>query len=103
MNAAASRGQAVRLVASCERTAAGLRASVQPLELPLDHPFARIRGADNALRVESRNGAVLDLTARGAGRWPTTESVLADLYDLLAERASAADRANDCDVEEVVA
>jgi homoserine dehydrogenase len=87
--AAVRRGQAVRLVASCERTAAGLRASVQPLELPLDHPFARIRGADNALRIESRNGGVLDRTARGAGRWPTTEAVLADLYDLLAERAAA--------------
>jgi homoserine dehydrogenase len=102
VDAAARRGQAVRLVASCERTAAGLRASVQPLELPLDHSFARIRGADNALRIETKNGAVLDCTARGAGRWPTTEAVLADLYDLLAERAPAVDRA-DCDVEEVVA
>jgi homoserine dehydrogenase len=101
MNAAARRGQAVRLVASCERTAAGLRASVQPLELPLDHPFARIRGADNALRIESRSG-VLDLTARGAGRWPTTEAVLADLYDLLAERAAAFD-VEKIGVEEVVA
>jgi homoserine dehydrogenase len=102
VDTAARRGRAVRLVASCERTAAGLRASVQPLELPLDHPFARIRGADNALRIESRNG-VLDLTARGAGRWPTTEAVLADLYDLLAERPPAAGRAVDCAVEEVVA
>jgi homoserine dehydrogenase len=103
VDAAARRGGAVRLVATCERTAAGLRASVQPLELPRDHPFARIRGADNALRIESRNGGVLDLTARGAGRWPTTEAVLADLHDLLAERAPVANRLADRSVEEVVA
>jgi homoserine dehydrogenase len=84
--AAARRGRTVRLVASCERTAAGLRATVQPLEVALDHPFARTRGADNALRIESRSGEVTDLAARGAGRWPTTEAVLADLGDLAAER-----------------
>jgi homoserine dehydrogenase len=89
LDAVARRGRAVRLVASCERTAAGLRASVQPLEIPLDHPFARLRGADNALRIEHRSGETLDLTARGAGRWPTTEAVFADLYDLLAERSQA--------------
>lgn len=92
LDAVARRGRAVRLVASCERTAAGLRASVQPLEVPLDHPFARARGADNALRIEHRSGEIADLTARGAGRWPTTEAVLADLYDLLAERRAPAGR-----------
>ncbi|HEX3527847.1 MAG TPA: homoserine dehydrogenase [Thermoanaerobaculia bacterium] len=86
LETAARRGQAVRLVATCERTAAGLRASVQPLEIPHGHLFARARGADNALRIESRDGRVTDLAARGAGRWPTTEAVLADLFDLAAER-----------------
>jgi homoserine dehydrogenase len=85
LDAVARRGRAVRLVASCERTAAGLRASVQPLEVALDHPFARLRGADNALRIEQRNGETMDLSARGAGRWPTTEAVLADLAELAEE------------------
>jgi len=85
---AARRGQAVRLVAACERTAAGLRATVQPLEVPLDHPFARARGADNALRIEHRDGRITDLAARGAGRWPTTEAVMADLYDLVVQRVA---------------
>ncbi len=87
LETAARRGQAVRLVASCERTAAGLRASVQPLEVPHGHLFAKARGAGNALRIEGRDGRVTDLAARGAGRWPTTEAVLADLHDLAAERA----------------
>jgi homoserine dehydrogenase len=82
---AARRGRRVRLVASCERGPDGLRASVQPLELPPDHPLARPRGAGNALAVELRSGEVLALEARGAGRWPTTEAVLADLHDLAAE------------------
>jgi homoserine dehydrogenase len=45
------------------------------------------RRAGNALRIESRDGRMTDLAARGAGRWPTTEAVLADLHDLAAERA----------------
>jgi hypothetical protein len=32
------------------------------------------------------NGSMTDLAARGAGRWPTSEAVMADLFDLLAER-----------------
>jgi homoserine dehydrogenase len=90
LEAAARRGQAVRLVATCERTAAGLRSSVQPLEVPHGHLFAKARGADNALRIESRDGRVTDLTARGAGRWPTTEAVMADLFDLVTDDVEVA-------------
>lgn len=86
---AARRGRRVRLVASCERGPDGLRASVQPLELPPDHPLARPRGAGNALAVELQSGEVLSLEGRGAGRWPTTEAVLADLHDLAAEAVQA--------------
>lgn len=84
---AADRGRAVRLVASAERTSAGLRTSVLPLEVPRSHPFARTSGAGNALRIETTDGEVIDLAAQGAGRWPTCEAVLADLYDLAAARA----------------
>ncbi len=91
---AARKGRKVRLVASCERTAAGLRASVQPFGLPPDHPFAETAGADNALLVELEGGERIRIAARGAGRWPTTEAVLADLHDLASETA---------EIEEVVA
>lgn len=76
------RGKTLRLVASCERTADGLAASVRPLELPTDHLFARATGAGNALRIEMEDGSRTELTAQGAGRWPTSASVLADLQDL---------------------
>jgi homoserine dehydrogenase len=88
--AAVRRGRRVRLVASCERTAGGLWAAVQPLDLPPDHPFADTAGAENALLVELEGGDRVRIAARGAGRWPTTEAVLADLHDLAAESVQAA-------------
>jgi len=55
---------------------------VSPIELPPDHPLARINGVENRLIVESQTGRTWDVRGRGAGRWPTTEAVLADLFDL---------------------
>ncbi|HET7041311.1 MAG TPA: homoserine dehydrogenase, partial [Gemmatimonadales bacterium] len=91
---AARKGRKVRLVASCERAEEGLRASVEPFDLPPDHPFAETAGAENALLVELEGGERIRIAARGAGRWPTTEAVLADLHDLASETA---------EIEEVVA
>jgi len=87
-----SSGKTVRLVAACERTADGLVASVCPRELPDGHLFARAAGAGNALRIEMEDGSLTELTAEGAGRWPTSAAVLADLHDLhglLAPRAAS--------------
>ncbi len=94
---AVRKGRKVRLVASCERSEEGLRASVQPFDLSPDHPFAEIAGAENALLVELEGGDRVRIAARGAGRWPTTEAVLADLHDLAAEAVETAE------AEEVVA
>ena len=88
---AARRGRVTRLVATCERSGErGLRANVQPLDLPPDHPFATTTGAGNALGVELEGGDLITLAAQGAGRWPTAESVLADLCDLLPESPGSA-------------
>jgi homoserine dehydrogenase len=78
------RGRRVRLIACAERVDGGLRASVQPVDLSPDHPFTLTAGAENALMVELADGERIELAARGAGRWPTTEAVMADLYDLAA-------------------
>ncbi len=82
----------VRLVASCyleqdsEDQAGPPRVSLQvgPVVLPASHPLSRISGAGG--------GAVFDLGGPGwarvflegeaAGRWPTAEAVLADLFEL---------------------
>jgi homoserine dehydrogenase len=85
---AAERGSVFRLVAECCRTASGIRASVKPVELPGSHPFAQIKGAENCLQIETENGNRKFIRGRGAGRYATTESVMADLFDLRSELAS---------------
>jgi len=72
----------VRLVASCRRTSEGVDASLAPRELDPSHPLASARGAGNALVVTLDDGASIVLAGQGAGRYPTTESVLGDLLDL---------------------
>jgi homoserine dehydrogenase len=79
------RGRRVRLVAAAERVDGALRASVRPVDLSPDHPFTWTAGAENALVVQLADGERIELAARGAGRWPTTEAVMADLFDLAGE------------------
>jgi|GEM_PF-6070526 len=79
---AASSGNAVRLVAECEKTLNGIDARVRLAEFPADHPFARTKGADNCLLIETERGEEILLRGRGAGRYATSESVIADLFDI---------------------
>jgi homoserine dehydrogenase len=78
-------GRSVKLVAECIRTVDGYDATVRPVELSPSHPFADARGADNCLLIETESGSKRLVRGRGAGRFPTTESVLSDLFDLRGE------------------
>jgi homoserine dehydrogenase len=82
---AEQRGRRVRLVAECRSFENRFEASVGPVELPLDHTLAQVRGANNGLLVEPHVGTAWTVSGRGAGRWPTAEAVLADLLDLKRE------------------
>ncbi|MBN8552971.1 MAG: hypothetical protein J0L52_08775 [Caulobacterales bacterium] len=53
-----------------------------------DTLFAELPDEWNALRVICEDGSVFTCRGRGAGRWPTAESVWADLIDLLEARES---------------
>ena len=77
-----------RLVAECRRESHGLAAKVAPVELPLDHPLARVNGVENRVLIHSQAGECWNVSGHGAGRWPTTEAVLADLFDLRREPAT---------------
>ena len=79
-----------RLVGECRRGPHGLVATVSPVELPLDHSLARVSGVENRLIIQSQHGGTWDVCGRGAGRWPTTEAVIADLFDLWRESNSKA-------------
>lgn len=88
-------GRVTRLVAECRRNGDGFAASVSPVELPVDHPLANVSGVENRLLIESQTGKRWEISGHGAGRWPTTEAVLADLFDLrrqLISRESAAEQ-----------
>lgn len=82
---AEQRGQAIRLVARCHHAGRRIEASVEPVALPLNHPLAQTHGAENCLVIEPEIGEPWAVSGTGAGRWPTTESVMADLFDLRRE------------------
>lgn len=75
-------GQRLRLVAFAERTPTGFRASVSPQFLPETDPLAEARGPGNALVLTDVSGHTEIVRGLGAGRYPTTEAVMADLLDL---------------------
>lgn len=90
-------GRITRLVAECRREAHGFRATVSPIELPHDHPLAHVHGVENHLIIQFQNGKTWNVRGRGAGRWPTTEAVLADLFDLRREsHINAAEEEQEC-------
>jgi homoserine dehydrogenase len=59
-----------------------VRARVGFEPMPQDSPFGRLQDEGNALQVLSRDGTLRVVTGRGAGRWPTTEAVMADLVEV---------------------
>jgi homoserine dehydrogenase len=84
--AARDRGTRLRLIATCRRTAHGFEACVVPEELPENHPLASVAGAQNRIFVELMSGETFVVSGIGAGRWPTTEAIMADLIDIRRER-----------------
>ena len=95
--AARNNGCITRLVAECRREPHGFTATVSPVELPFDHPLAQVNGVENRLIIQSQTGRTWDVWGRGAGRWPTTEAVMADLFDLRrALIVNAADEEQEC-------
>jgi homoserine dehydrogenase len=75
-------GRLGRLIASVRATADGCVAGVELASVDLSHPLARCRGANNAVVINLRSGRRIELRGRGAGRWPTAESVMGDLLEL---------------------
>jgi homoserine dehydrogenase len=100
LHAAQDRGARVRLIATCRRTGQGFEALVAPTELPQSHQLAWVPGAQNRLLVELLSGETFVVSGTGAGRWPTTEAVIADLMDIrrevFAERKEIAQVEEEC-------
>lgn len=80
-------GQPVgRQIASVRRAGEGCDARVELRPVDARDPLVSCRGASNAVVITLRSGRTIELRGRGAGRWPTAESVLGDLLELSRDR-----------------
>ena len=85
-------GAVVKFLAICELSederSVGVR--VHPAMLPRDHPLASVRGAYNAVFVESDAAGQLMFYGPGAGGAPTASAVLGDLVTVARNRLAGA-------------
>lgn len=72
----------LKQISRCEAGEAGLSAQVAFEPRSDDPAFVELADEANALRITLEDGTVIGCRGRGAGRWPTTEAVMADLVDL---------------------
>lgn len=82
----AIRGTTVRQVADLVIRDGLPTASVRLVPLDVGHPFA-VGGVGNAISIQLADGEVVTARARGAGRWPTAHSIVADVDTLIDRRA----------------
>ena len=84
-------GSVVKLLAICEtiQTPEGpaVSARVHPAMIPDSHPLASVRGAYNAVFVESEAAGQLMFYGPGAGGAPTASAVLGDVVSVARNRA----------------
>lgn len=76
--AARKEGKVLKLVAEARRSGGDIVARVDVRALAPDGPLAGCRGEGNTLLVETASGRKIRLDGKGAGRWPTTVSVVGD-------------------------
>jgi homoserine dehydrogenase len=81
----------IKLIGAARRMDGGNKVSVYvtPALVKEDHALASIHGAGNAVVVDSKNLGACAYTGPGAGRYPTANSVVADLYRLVSAPAAA--------------
>lgn len=75
-------------VASLEAIEGDWQASVRLCHLPATDPLFHVRGENNAVVIESPSAPARIVQGKGAGRWPTAESVLGDLLQWVRREAS---------------
>lgn len=87
VQAAARDGSRARLVGTAQLIGSCVHLEVKTQLVDATHPFAQIRNEENCLLIAAgQQNAQYVWTGRGAGRWPTTAAVMADLFDLSRER-----------------
>lgn len=75
-------GYAIKLLGIAKRDGDELEVRVHPTLVPNSHPLAGVSGVHNAIFVKGDLVGDLVLNGSGAGRWPSTSAVIADLVDV---------------------
>ena len=85
-------GSRVRLVGRACLANERVHLEVKPTLVDRSHPFAQIKNEENCLLIHTGGADTQRVwTGRGAGRWPTTAAVMADLFDLSRELRAASE------------
>jgi homoserine dehydrogenase len=74
-------GYAIKLLALAKQVEGGVQARVHPALLPQDAPLAKVDGVLNAVQVEADLTGLVLFSGPGAGSFPTTSAVIADVLD----------------------
>ncbi len=72
-------GERWKLIALVEPAIGSIRATVQPLRLPISHPLAAVSGATNAITYTTELLGDVTLVGPGAGRTETGYALIGDL------------------------
>lgn len=88
LEAAASLGYRIKLLAMARMNHDRLEASVQPTLVPSRRALAQTNGADNIVTITGGALGPLRLAGAGAGQMPTASAVMADVVDYAAGRAA---------------
>lgn len=83
---AAQSGMKLRQVARAARRNGHIVATAEFEEVDSGSLFGRLTGEWNGLEVRYANGHTVSLRGRGAGRWPTAEAVMADVFEITRDR-----------------
>lgn len=76
---AKQQGKRWKLIGAIERDGDQVKASVQPMALPVEHPLANVGGATNAVTYTTRLLGDVTIIGAGAGRMETGYALLNDL------------------------
>jgi homoserine dehydrogenase len=74
-------GYAIKLLALARAVDGGVLARVHPTFIPVDAPLAKVDGVLNAVQVEGDLTGNVLFAGPGAGSFPTTSAVIADILD----------------------
>lgn len=72
----------IRLVAKVDNTKEGIKISVMPTLLGMDHPFYHVEYVNNAVLFHGQDVGDVLIQGAGAGRYPTASAIVSDVYAL---------------------